>query len=577
MAKDTNGAILEIFQFMTGKTPDPVTYNAEVKLITDIENAPGTSGGAANGWVAIGSSLADSKFAPVFTANYQNLSDTDFINKVFADIFGSAATDANRAALSKNLDIFTSYYKNAPDATDPTGAIRGKGAFIGDLLHQASDINTGQFAKAAAIFEAAGPNAKFGAPLFDQGVAGSTSTFTTGADNFTGTSSDDLFRDPTGNRFTSTDSVHGGDGKDILQAQFNAGAPTTVKPVMDGVEAEFITNKSGAGITFDMGLTKDLKVFWDSGSNGAGARDLLTNVQTDGAGHVSTDVGFQNETGNNLIAVSLVPGSGVSNSLNVHLDSAGGQYDATGNITGFSTQFLNTSGVSTEVMDLAHAPGNGIVPASTLPFNGSFLSLETGDKSLTNVVIKGEGVFGEFFGANALTSVTSIDASGLSPQAGVHSGAFNGLIMFDSPTHLSSVIGGSGADFLQLVAQTNVSITGGGGADSINMGTGKATAIYTSGTDSTLLGADTLTNFTTAVDKIDVSALHVTGPHLAIVTIANPVGDIAGLFSSKGSEVLKDAAGDLIIDANSDGNFSAATDLVIKLAAQPVSINDILF
>jgi hypothetical protein len=44
------------------------------------------------------------------------------------------------------------YYANAPIASDPTGTVRGKGYFVADMLHQASDIHAGNYQGAAQTF-----------------------------------------------------------------------------------------------------------------------------------------------------------------------------------------------------------------------------------------------------------------------------------------------------------------------------------------------------------------------------------------------------------------------------------------
>ncbi len=129
--RDTTSAILSIFEIL-GTTADSASLTTETHVIAGINSAYNT----ATGWVAIGASIADSQFAPKFSANYQLLSVNDFINVVTQQVFGEVK---NTSAVQNELSIYQDYYQQYADATDPTGSIRARGAFIADMLHQASD------------------------------------------------------------------------------------------------------------------------------------------------------------------------------------------------------------------------------------------------------------------------------------------------------------------------------------------------------------------------------------------------------------------------------------------------------
>ena len=169
------GAILEIYQAMTGATPKLISFASSVQTIVAIESIAGTSGGAANGWVGIGASLADSSFATAFSQKFGTLTDSTFIVSAFTEVFGgvpSTVVDASGrsqlSALTQEFNIFKGYYAGAPDATDPSGTIRAKGAYLADLLHQGSDIHLGRYAVAEDIFlaHATTHSADFGGSLF---------------------------------------------------------------------------------------------------------------------------------------------------------------------------------------------------------------------------------------------------------------------------------------------------------------------------------------------------------------------------------------------------------------------------
>jgi hypothetical protein len=159
--KDTSAAILQIFQFLAGDTPDQTTFNNAMKLIAGMN----ATIGAANGWNGMGASLADSNFAPQFSALYKNLGKNDFINTVTTEVFGSAV---NTPAVQASYDIYVNYFAAFPVASDPTGEIRAKGYFIADMLHQASDISVGVYNQAAEVFLVglANGTAQYGQDLF---------------------------------------------------------------------------------------------------------------------------------------------------------------------------------------------------------------------------------------------------------------------------------------------------------------------------------------------------------------------------------------------------------------------------
>jgi hypothetical protein len=172
---DSAGAVLEIFQAMTGSTPKLIDFASFVQTVVSIESVAGSSGGAANGWVGLGASLADSKFAPVFTQKFAALADSTFVTSGFTEVFGTAPSTAKGATGQSQTDlmvqeynIFKAYYAASPDSTDPTGVIRARGAYLADLLHQGSDANIGRYASAedAMLAHAATHPADFGSSLF---------------------------------------------------------------------------------------------------------------------------------------------------------------------------------------------------------------------------------------------------------------------------------------------------------------------------------------------------------------------------------------------------------------------------
>jgi len=98
-------------------------------------------------------------------------------------------------------------------------------------------------------------------------------------------------------------------------------------------------------------------------------------------------------------------------------------------------------------------------------------------------------------------------------------GSWTGVGAFeDSIQNVPNVIGSSAGDVIQCDNGTD-RITGGGGSDSLYAGAGPDTFVLGAYSDSNLTtGYDTIVGFKTGIDKIDLSALHVTGANLAIST-----------------------------------------------------------
>jgi hypothetical protein len=143
--KDSAAAILQIWQFLSGNTPDEASFNSAFRLLAGMNGMMGT----ANGWNGYATSLADSNFAPEFTAKYKSLDTNSFINAVTTEVFGHAV---NTEAVRNSFEIYKDYFASQFSATDPTGTDRAMGYFIGDMLHQASDINFGKYNAAAEVF-----------------------------------------------------------------------------------------------------------------------------------------------------------------------------------------------------------------------------------------------------------------------------------------------------------------------------------------------------------------------------------------------------------------------------------------
>jgi hypothetical protein len=160
-AQNTTAAVESIFQAMAGKTLDSTSLDSVVQTITRLTSQYN----AAVGWNGVAASLADSSFAPQFAAKFEPLNGDAFISAVTSDVFGASILNSG---VRNALNLYINYYASAPDASDPSGSIRGKGYFIGDMLHQASDIHVGNYQQASQTFLVglASGTVHYGDPLF---------------------------------------------------------------------------------------------------------------------------------------------------------------------------------------------------------------------------------------------------------------------------------------------------------------------------------------------------------------------------------------------------------------------------
>jgi len=152
-----------------------------------------------------------------------------------------------------------------------------------------------------------------------------------------------------------------------------------------------------------------------------------------------------------------------------------------------------------------------------------------------------------------------------------------------SSTAPITMIGTAVADHLQGSVGNDI-ITGGGGADVLTGGGGINHFIYNnagtigagaSNKDSSLGAMDRITDFVSGVDIIEVNGFGFTAASTAAVTATNlkakpfTSGDVAGYFADGNvvhfEKQTTTVSAQIYIDANKDGSFEAASDIVIHL------------
>lgn len=383
-------------------------------------------------------------------------------------------------------------------------------------------------------------------------------------------------------------SVDGGEGTDIIN--ITNGNNVTVANVAKVSNFEVLDVSGGQG-TYDLSLKSFTKVQIDEAINGALAGALILNKAAAGftldvISEAKTNADFalaQAQT----IALADVTGSSDTVNLNVSIKDGNNDAAADGNVT-FTT---STTIAGVENINI----GSTVVTADTdvkaNAYSTTFTDLVAADVKTLTLTGDSDIVFTALTNAgNTLTKVNAGAATGditLDVSAILTTVAYTGSEGVDTytATNGGSVYGGKGNDAITLTAAG-----AGGKADTI---------ILKAATDASAKDADgsgkidaytieTITNFVTKTtaaateesDVIDLTSFGFAGYASTAVNKGALAASVeGGTFDASITDFFADAAGDrgvafgtsgaatyIFVDANKDGNFTVADDLVIKLA-----------
>lgn len=359
-------------------------------------------------------------------------------------------------------------------------------------------------------------------------------------------------------KFSATSTFDGGDGTDTVGVTKAGFIDATTGKQFSNFEVYSARDTTTAGAAFDV-------------STIAGITAVTVDADVAAAGNASINklttqsVTITQDLTVNDLALNLKDSTGKADSLNVVLTSGTGAGDL-----GINSLTID-KGV--ETINLA---SNKVATENTKAGNViTTLDLSTGTNAQTLVVT----------GDELLTVTTANEGSLVKIDA---SGDTGGFVMGAKLTTNNSVqyAGGSAADTFignATGGATGDTFYGAGGGDTLTLGASNKvsdTLVYKALSDSqvdgkTNAGLDTVSNFESANDKIDLTAFNFT----ANKTVGN-LGALAADPTAGASvaDLFKDVAGThaveagtfggdtyVFVDVNKDGNFSAANDLVIKL------------
>ena len=376
-------------------------------------------------------------------------------------------------------------------------------------------------------------------------------------------------------------SIDGGSGTNTLNVTDGSTFTTAnLAGVSNFTVLDVAGSTNGAAKTYDVTKGTAFTTFQaDHSINAASTTAHLSNVASGFTFTVKSAASTnQTDTAYTFVLKTDDATATAADTLNFNLVSVDGDNDATAEglntvttLTATGFEVINLGGSATK--DTGVAGSKYVQTITTLT-----------DANLKTLNISGDE---QFVITNALTNVTKVDAS--SNTGGV-------TVSAAGVTNAVNMIGGSGADTFTAGAG-GTTIYGGAGNDTFNLKAGVADIIVYkaagdvtnnvtaagkidvgSGKIETITGfGTTATAGATAHDTIDLSNIggfsgYAKGVAAVTFTSAAAIGSsVSNLFvdagGQRGAAAYSDGTGTyLFVDANHDGNFTAATDMVIKLA-----------
>lgn len=364
---------------------------------------------------------------------------------------------------------------------------------------------------------------------------------------------------------TAGATINGGDGTDTLGLTTSAAFTSVTKAAITGFE---VVDLSGTAQTYDVtqltGFTGGIVV--------SGGSVVLSNAAANPTYSV---------TGATItsLEVQLASAVGITDNVNLNLGLAGKNAST---VTAYKA-----AGVETLTINSINGTASG---ATTQAVNK--LTLDTGNTTLNKIVVSGAGQV-ELGVANAAIAL-SVDASANT----------GGLKVSGAPGFKLDVIGTAANDTIAS-GTAGGSINAGKGGDAITLGGGVDTVILKAGDsiyDATNVTAattglgnkgtmDVITTFTSGADKIDLTQIAgFVGSAQGVAT--NTAADTTALTTLLGqANIFKDGGGlvrgvldvtvgadhYIVVDANHDGAYTAAADLVVKLIGAGTVASDYNF
>lgn len=368
--------------------------------------------------------------------------------------------------------------------------------------------------------------------MTNSGAVNATVTGGTGAD-----------RADFSNGFATGDSFNGGAGTDTVVLS-QAVATGSTGGVLTAVEVLEVSGGGTGNVNLANFASIDTVNYTSTGqANGASLQGATTITNARATLTVSQDAGTVGQTLSAALATN-----GAADNLTLNINKVGAA-DAVGAITA-----ANWDVIKVNVADDAAVAGQGTLTSAGLTAaNATSITLAS-DANVT------------FTGAVGGAALTSFDAS-----------TVTGKIDFTATTITTALAGatiklGSGAD--RLVVTNSGTATGG---DTITLGAGADTVIYTALAQSTDKSTDTITDFVSGTDKLDLIGLGLTtGTQFVGVRSSFALAQGALTTAADGVQAVYQAdTNTLWLDLDSNGQLDQSDFRVILTGNSTITAGDL--
>jgi Ca2+-binding RTX toxin-like protein len=399
-----------------------------------------------------------------------------------------------------------------------------------------------------------------GADTISGGTGADTIVGGAGIDNLSGGVGDDVFTVATVTHFTgltAAETVSGGSGNDILD--FTENAATTVSATdllgINGIETIRLSGNNTGSLT----LTEQVLA-----ANGVTTLKIVDNQNSEAlvlsastlSSAYSLDITAAGAaTGKND---NIVAGAG-ADIIRYSTANTGATLEASDTVDG---------GAGSDTLAITLDGGTNLTAVTLTAVSNIEKITFTGTGAATASVTTADGTFASVTGA-------SVDASGIT---GTGTLTFSASAEDDSTFSIvgslnnDTLTGGQLADTINGGAGAD-SITGGSGADSLIGGLGSDVFVYAAVAESTGTTADTISDFTSGTDVIQLT-LNYSALSAGIDVNTNSVSSVNDLSAKRGEFVYDSTAGTLSVNVNND-NLITTQDYKINVGT--VAAGDLRF
>lgn len=355
--------------------------------------------------------------------------------------------------------------------------------------------------------------------------------------------------------------------------------------------------KSGTSVVFEgrgaLNAVSNSNVFFGNVTynlaNANGTTDVIdfkfNNAGVALGANSTVTIGALNNTGSNVETLNFAFSDVVAtNTVTVTDISASA---AAKTLTVASDSKVNLGTGANDLLKLTSVDASGVKAGFTATFGA------LGDVAAATIKLGGSGVNNLTVGKAADTTLTAADSVQLLTVDG-SAGTGNQSITITGNADVTSVAATTAA---QYAAKASVSVLGGAGNDSITVTSTAATVNLIKGGagadtialaasagidvlilaagDSTSASRDTVTNFVTGTDKIDLSAFGFDTALQGVTTAGTALNGTAAEFGGK-AVYVDNVNNTLYVDVNGDNKFDAS-DLIVNVTGVAVAVGDILF